>query len=73
MSKIDKKIWEEKMSVADQVSRAINFKTKEEKMSVADQVSRAINFKTKSEGQSLLKILTNKKAKQICSAKLTLF
>jgi len=54
MSKLDKKIWEEKMSVADQISSAINFKTKED-------------------GQKLLKILTNKKAKQICLAKLKLF
>ncbi len=61
------------MSVADQISSAINFKTKEEKMSVADQISSAINFKTKEDGQKLLKILTNKKAKQICLAKLKLF
>lgn len=42
-------------------------------MSVTDQINLAINFKTKTEGQSLLKILTNKKARLICLAKLTLF
>lgn len=42
-------------------------------MSVADQIHLAINFKTKGDGKKLLKILTNKKARLICLAKLTLF